>query len=223
MERSISALADSFVDYWGVASRNPPDLDGIVSPDPAALKDDALTPISNWAHLNYMKTQRNTLRAQLKAHQVAGADAKRSVASLRRLALRMAVNISVKERQIATTARNLATSRKSSYLEGKDAEKRVEELRRALRVEEGRNKEILEALERASMLTLQCECNTCGIRLDRLTRLYRRQSHRSSTPPSTQSALSSALPTNPTRESVHDNPLRSPDTSAINLVVVERD
>ncbi|KAH7086344.1 hypothetical protein FB567DRAFT_561085 [Paraphoma chrysanthemicola] len=155
MERSVSSMADSFVDYWGVVNRNPPDLDGAVSPDPAALKDDALTPISNWAHLNYMKTQRNTLRAELKAHQVAGAEAKRSVASLRRLAFRMAVNISVKERQIATSARNLAKSRKSSYLEGRDAEKRVEVLQRALRVEEGRNKEILEALERASMLTLQ--------------------------------------------------------------------
>jgi hypothetical protein len=155
MERSISSMTDSFTDYWGVCARNP-DLDGSTTPEPAA-KDDALTPISNWAHLNYMKSQRNTLRAELKAHQIAGAEAKRSVASLKRLAFRMAVNISVKERQIATSARNLAKSRKSSYLEGRDAEKRVEALKRALRVEEGRNREILEALERASMLTLQCE------------------------------------------------------------------
>jgi hypothetical protein len=69
----------------------------------------------------------------------------------------MAVNISVKEKQIATTARNLAKSRTSNYLESKDTQKRVDELKRALRVEEGRNKEILEALERASMLTLQCK------------------------------------------------------------------
>jgi hypothetical protein len=155
MERSVSSMADSFADYWGVCARNP-DLDGSTTPDPAAAKDDGLTPISNWAHLNYMKSQRNTLRAELKAHQIAGAEAKRSVASLRRLAFRMAVNISVKERQIATSARNLANSRKSSYMDGKDAEKRVEALKRALRVEEGRNREILEALERASMLTLQC-------------------------------------------------------------------
>lgn len=158
MERSISSMTDSFTDYWGVCSRNP-DRDGSTTPDPAAAaaKDDALTPISNWAHLNYMKSQRNTLRSELKAHQVAGAEAKRSVASLRRLAFRMAVNISVKERQIATSARNLAKSRNNHYVEGKDAEKRVEALKRALRMEEGRNKEILEALERASMLTLQCK------------------------------------------------------------------
>jgi len=70
----------------------------------------------------------------------------------------MAVNISVKEKQITNTARNLAKSRTNHYLEGKDAQKRVEELKRALKIEEGRNKEILEALERASMLTLECEC-----------------------------------------------------------------
>lgn len=155
MERSISSMADSFVDYWGQCSRNAPDVDGAKTPEMVASKEDGLTPISNWAHLNYMKTQRNTLRAELKVQQVAGAEAKRSVASLRRLAFRMAVNISVKERQIATSARNLAKSRKSKYLEGRDAEKRVEELKRSLRVEEGRNREILEALERASMLTLQ--------------------------------------------------------------------
>ena len=156
LERSVSSMADSFVDYWGVCNRHPPETDGMATPD-LNTKEDGLTPISNWAHLNYMKTQRNTLRTELKAHQVAGAEAKRSVASLRRLAFRMAVNISVKERQIATSARNLANSRKSTYLEGRDAEKRVEGLKRALRVEEGRNKEILEALERASMLTFQCK------------------------------------------------------------------
>jgi hypothetical protein len=153
LERSTSSMADSFVDYWGVCSRNP-DLEGSLTP---AVQEDGLTPISNWAHLNYMKAQRNTLRTELKAHQIAGAEAKRSVASLRRLAFRMAVNISVKERQIAASARNLLKSRTSNYLDGRDAEKRVEALKRALRVEEGRNKEILEALERASMLTLQCK------------------------------------------------------------------
>ena len=155
MERSISSMANSFTDYWGVCARNP-DADGSKTPEPP-VKEVELKPISNWAHLTYMKNQRNNLRAELKAHQIAGAEAKRSVASLRRLAFRMAVNISAKERQIATSARNFANSRKSRYVEGRDAEKRVDVLKRALRVEEGRNKEILEALERASMLTLQCK------------------------------------------------------------------
>ncbi|KAF1914107.1 hypothetical protein BDU57DRAFT_557820 [Ampelomyces quisqualis] len=134
MERSASSMADSF---------------------PAA-RHDAPTPISHWAHLTYMTSQRNTLRTELRAHQIAGAQARRSVAALRRLALRMAVSISVKERQLATSARTLATTRQSSYLAGRHAEKRVEALARALRVEEGRTRDMLEALERASMLTLQC-------------------------------------------------------------------
>jgi hypothetical protein len=161
LSRSGSSMTDSFMlEHWGSSSKvMQTEHDGAKRSEtlPHPKEEDAPTIISNWAHLSYMKAERNTLRAELKAHQVAGAEAKRSVTTLRRLAFRMAVNISVKERQIATTARNLAKSRTSNYLEGKDAQKRVGELKRALYVEEGRNKEILEALERASMLTLQCK------------------------------------------------------------------
>lgn len=157
MEQSISSMESSFMlDHWGSQSQT---LDGMSSSGDhgsGSRDEDKLTPITNWAHLSYIKNQRNNLRAELKAHQIAGAEAKQSVTSLRRMAFRMAVNISVKEKQIATSARNLVRSRKSHYLDGKDAEKRIEELKRSLRMEEGRNKEILEALERASMLTLQC-------------------------------------------------------------------
>lgn len=163
MERSTSSMESSFMlDHWGSQSQT---LDGSSTPHDHASssKDgDNLTPITNWAHLSYVKTQRSNLRAELKAHQIAGAEAKQSVTSLRRMAFRMAVNISVKEKQIATSARNLVRSRKSHYLDGRDAEKRIEELRRSLRIEEGRNKEILEALERASMLTLQCKYLSTG-------------------------------------------------------------
>lgn len=158
MERSTSSMDSSFMlDHWGSQSLT---LDGSSTPHNHASSskdDDKLTPITNWAHLSYIKNQRNSLRAELKAHQVAGAEAKQSVSSLRRMAFRMAVNISVKEKQIATSARNLVRSRKSHYLDGRDTEKRIEELKRSLRIEEGRNNEILEALERASMLTLQCK------------------------------------------------------------------
>lgn len=160
VSRSVSSMSGSFMlDHWGRSSSHAPrpDQDGQDAQSPHSNDDDAPHVIANWAHLSYLKTQRNTLRAELKAHQIAGAEAKRSVSSLRRLAFRMAVNISVKEKQIATTARSLAKSRTNHYLESKDAQKRVEQLQRALRVEESRNKEILEALERASMLTLQCE------------------------------------------------------------------
>lgn len=120
-------------------------------------KDEHFAPISNWAQLSFIKNQRNHLRAEVKAHQLAGVEAKQNISSLRRLALRMAVNISVKEKQIAKTARNLAASRKNNYIYGRDAEKRIEQLTRSLKEEEFRNRDILESLEKASMLTLQCE------------------------------------------------------------------
>lgn len=159
MERSISSLESSFIfDHCNSQSQTLDSASGSPNHVSFSPKDeDKLTPITNWAYLSYIKNQRNNLRAELKAHQIAGAEAKQSVASLRRMAFRMAVNISVKEKQIATSARNLVRSRKDHYLTGRDAEKRIEELKRSLRIEEGRNREILETLERASMLTLQCE------------------------------------------------------------------
>lgn len=182
------------LDHWGSQSQSHT-VDGTASPDNHASSskdEDKLTPISNWAHLSYIKSQRNNLRAELKAHQIAGAEAKQSVASLRRMAFRMAVNISVKEKQIATSARNLVRSRKNHYLDGKDAEKRIEELRRSLRIEEGRNKEILEALERASMLTLQCEYLTHVLSFAK--HHFRCQSQiASTTSPSAKSAVSTSF------------------------------
>ena len=160
LERSISSMTDSFVFENRVSSSRPVPSGSSSrssSKPPPSQKDDGLTPISNWAHLSYIKSQRNALRGELRAHQVADIETRRSLASLRQLAFRMAVNVTVKEKRIAATAKNLVKSRKNHYLEGKDAENRIGDLKRALRVEEGRNQEILEALERASTLTLRCE------------------------------------------------------------------
>ncbi|CAO2658035.1 Nn.00g072950.m01.CDS01 [Neocucurbitaria sp. VM-36] len=198
LERSISSMTDSFMlEHWGPSNHSPPtEVDSANTPKAQGSKDeDALTPISNWAHLSYMKTQRNALRGELKAHQIAGAEAKRSVASLRRLAFRMAINISVKEKQIATSAKNLARNRKTNYLEGKDAQRRIEDLKRALRVEEGRNQEILEALERASMLTLEYSTPRSQVQ-------HRRQRNPLSPPPSPPTHLAN----------FPDSPLGSPRT-----------
>lgn len=191
------------LDHWGSQSQT---MDGSSIQDDHASSskdDDKLTPITNWAHLSYIKNQRNNLRAELKAHQVAGAEAKQSVTSLRRMAFRMAVNISVKEKQIATSARNLVRSRKSHYLDGRDAEKRVEELKRSLRIEEGRNMEILEAMERASMLTLQCE-NHAATTSSLAKQYYRCQSKNVYTSPSAEPAFSSSFTADTTRHPFRD-------------------
>jgi hypothetical protein len=158
MERSISMTESFILEHFKHQGPGTPSAEADDShPGTPRMKDDGLTPISNWAHLSFIKNQRNHLRAELKAHQVAGAEAKQSITSLRRLAFRMAVNISAKERQIATTARNLTSSRKKHYLSTRDAEKRIEELSKSLEEEEFRNKDILDCLEKASRLTLQCE------------------------------------------------------------------
>jgi hypothetical protein len=162
IERTMS-MTDSFIlehlKHPGLHSP-PSELDDDSQSATPRKEKDSFAPISNWAHLSYLKNQRNQLRTQLQVHQVASADAKQSISSLRRLAVRMAVNISVKERQIASTARNLASSRKKNYLTTRDTEKRIAELTKSLQEEEFRNKDILECLERASMLTLQCKCST---------------------------------------------------------------
>jgi hypothetical protein len=196
-------------------------MDGPSTPDDHASSskdDDKLTPITNWAHLSYIKNQRNNLRTELKAHQIAGAEAKQSVTSLRRMAFRMAVNISVKEKQIATSARNLVRSRKSHYLDGRDTEKRVEELKRSLRIEEGRNKEILEALERASMLTLQCE-NPAAVTTTSLAKQYYRcQSKNVYTSPSAESTFSSSFTADTTCQPFRDLTAVSQNTDAAEFV-----
>ncbi|KAJ4358066.1 uncharacterized protein N0V89_002645 [Didymosphaeria variabile] len=156
VERTMS-MTDSFIleHLKHAGPQSPPsELDDSHPGTPRKDKD-TFAPISNWAHLSYLKTQRTQLRTELKVHQVAGAEAKHSISSLRRLAFRMAVNISVKEKQIANTARNLASSRKKNYLSTRDTEKRIAELTKSLQEEEYRNKDILECLEKASMLTLQ--------------------------------------------------------------------
>jgi hypothetical protein len=163
MERSTSMTESFILEHIKHQGPGTPGVEGTDSyPGTPRMKEDGLTPISNWAHLSFIKNQRNHLRAELKAHQIAGAEAKQSITSLRRLAFRMAVNISVKERQIATTARNLTSSRKKHYLSTRDAEKRIEQLSKSLEEEEYRNKDILECLEKASRLTLQCKHPSLG-------------------------------------------------------------
>lgn len=158
MERSISMTESFILEHIKHQGPGTPGVEGDDShPGTPHMKDDGLTPISNWAHLSFIKNQRNHLRAELKAHKIAGVEAKQSITSLRRLAFRMAVNISVKERQIATTARNLTSSRKNHYVSTRDAERRIEQLSKSLEEEEYRNKDILDSLEKASRLTLQCK------------------------------------------------------------------
>jgi predicted nucleic acid-binding Zn-ribbon protein len=74
------------------------------------------SPLSSLGHIGLVRNQRNALHAELRSHEDAAIEAKRSISSLRKLALRLAVRISVREAHIASHARSLARSRMSQYL-----------------------------------------------------------------------------------------------------------
>jgi hypothetical protein len=151
LERS---MVDSFVFESGLEHDN-----ASTSPSPPP-RDEILQPLSNLAQLSFVKTQRNHLRTELQAQQIASAEARASVAALRRLAFRLAVNISVKEKQIANAAKRLASSRKNDYNATRRAERKIETLKKSLEEEARKNRDILQTLDRASKLTLQCEAQS---------------------------------------------------------------
>jgi len=159
-------MTDSFLlEHSGLLSPTPAETPATSAsseeffPPVPSPTDEPVTPIANWAHLALIKKERVSLKSQLKAQRVANDEAKASVSALRRLTFRMAINISVKERQIAKTARALAHSRKKEYISSRSADKRIEALTKSWKEEERRNADIVESLERISRLTLQCMKN----------------------------------------------------------------
>jgi hypothetical protein len=159
MERSF-AMVDSFMSERSHSQPGSPpasDIDHSRTSTPTS-NGEPFTPLTNWAHLSLIKNQRNTLRSELKAQQIAGAQARASVATLRRMAFRLAVKISVKEKHIADVTKSLARSRKTNDVVSRSAEEKIQTLKESLLEEERKNQVILETLEKASMLTLQCMC-----------------------------------------------------------------
>ncbi|QDS72531.1 hypothetical protein FKW77_000285 [Venturia effusa] len=74
------------------------------------------SPLSSLGHLGLIRSQRNALQSELRQQQESAAEAKKAISSLRRLALRLAVRISVKEANIASHSKALAKARMNQYL-----------------------------------------------------------------------------------------------------------
>ncbi|TID27942.1 putative major antigen-like protein [Venturia nashicola] len=74
------------------------------------------SPLASLGHLGLIRSQRNALQSELRHYQESTADAKKSISSLRKLALRLAVRISVKEADIASHSKALAKARMTQYL-----------------------------------------------------------------------------------------------------------
>jgi hypothetical protein len=89
--------------------------EGVEMPKEIPLKRPE-SPLSTSGHLGLVRNQRNALQTELRHQQDAAADAKKSISSLRKLALRLAVRISVKEANIASHSKALAKARMSQYL-----------------------------------------------------------------------------------------------------------
>lgn len=166
MDRSIASMPsmpkrNSFMSRSFTMEHSHPDIELSLLPASrssvvSTTSDDEATPqLTNWAYISLIKNQRNYFREGLKLEKLTSGEQRASVAALRRLAFRLAVNISVKETRIANSARQLALSRKKEYLSGKSAEARIEQLTQSLEYHEKRNREILESLEQTAMLTLQ--------------------------------------------------------------------
>ncbi|KAF2090029.1 hypothetical protein K490DRAFT_62903 [Saccharata proteae CBS 121410] len=113
--------------------------------------------VSTLGQVGLIKSQRDGLGFELKAQQAANAEAKQSVSSLRKLAFRLAVRISVKEAKVAQSARSLAQSRASSYLNIREHSSRITELQATLVRHQDRNREVTERLEHAALLAKQCK------------------------------------------------------------------
>ncbi|KAL1626400.1 hypothetical protein SLS56_006898 [Neofusicoccum ribis] len=132
-----------------------------------ATRDAPPAKVSEISHLALVKGQRDTVRTQLRATQQATAEAQQSVSSLRKLAFRLAVRISVKEAKVAQAARSLANSRRHDYVHSRKHEGRIAQLQATLTRHEQRNRELLHNLEQAAQLTIQylTEIRTANERL----------------------------------------------------------
>ena len=113
-------------------------------------------PLSTWAQLSFIKHQRDVLRSELEAEHAINTRSRASISNLRRLAFRQAINITIRDDRIAHAAKRLANAIKRDYIAGRDAETKIETLTRCWKDEERRNREILESLEKATSMTLQC-------------------------------------------------------------------
>ncbi|KAF2141348.1 uncharacterized protein K452DRAFT_318985 [Aplosporella prunicola CBS 121167] len=132
---------------------------------PQQQRGDRLVPlhpapsVSTLGHLGLVKGQRDGYRSELKLHESAAVQTKQHVSALRKLAFRLAVNISLKETKIAQSARTLAQSRNNSYIHSRKHESRIAELQKTLALHEQRNKDLLKNLEQAAQLTIHAKAN----------------------------------------------------------------
>ncbi|KAK7525130.1 uncharacterized protein IWZ02DRAFT_489473 [Phyllosticta citriasiana] len=120
----------------------------------SAVREETGVPIPNVSQPPSGHDTREKLRSVIQGEHAATAE---SICQLRRLAVRLVVNIHVKEVKTAQAARSLAQSRRNDYLQSRKHEGRIAQLQVTLAQYERRNRELLHHLESNDQFALQSQ------------------------------------------------------------------
>lgn len=138
MDRSIASLRA------GSSTRShSPDLERSTSLPVVDLESN----LSALGHVGIVKHQRNALRRELEQQQLRSDEQKQTSASLRRLSLRLAVQISVKEARIASHAQALSRSRSAQYTSSRGKDTAIVQLQSDFEDYRHQAQELLKTLE----------------------------------------------------------------------------
>lgn len=112
-------------------------------------------PVSNWAHLQVLKRQRNSLRDELGLQLLANEDINQSAATLRRLSLRLAASVAVKNKKVVDQANSIKGLRKKDYIDGRDQQKKLEQVVSDMLKVEQLSRDIIDEWDLAADRTLR--------------------------------------------------------------------
>lgn len=137
MDRSISSL------FAGSSTR-------AHSPDKVEkaknASGDLESNLSALGHVGLVKHQRNLLRQELEQQRLQTDEQRNAAASLRRLTLRLAVQLSVKEARIASHNQALSRSRSTLYKTSREKDSTIDELQFGLKEYQRQAKDLLNIL-----------------------------------------------------------------------------
>jgi hypothetical protein len=104
-------------------------------------------------HVGLLKHQREALRNQLQQQCLINGKQKQATSSLRKLALRLSVQISVREARLKSHAEALSRSRLAQYLNEKHHDSTLKRLLTVLKGYEDQGQDLLRALDNGSPVT----------------------------------------------------------------------
>src|SRR5215469_7306836 len=104
-------------------------------------------------HVGLLKHQREALRNQLQQQYLINGKQKQATSSLRKLALRLSVQVSVREARLKSHAEKLSRSRLAQYLNERHHDSTLKQLHAVLKGYEDQGDDLLRALDNGSLAT----------------------------------------------------------------------